>query len=192
VALGGFALLLVAVILLNQREAELPELDVTPSPEPLWMVASEEILSIRVEDLLAQEMLEVQRDEQLLWKIVLPEPSEADAARVERAASWLANPAPRSEIAMQVDLSIFGLTEPEYRVTVYLQGGDSLGFDVGRSSPTGGSRYVLYPGREAILLMREFGLDEVLDLITDLAPTPTPTPTEQVTDTPAPQSTEEN
>lgn len=185
-------LLLVAVILLNQRELDLPEAASTPLPEPIWMVDTESISSIRVEDLLSKAVLEVQRDEALLWKVVLPEAREADAARVERAASWLANPAPRSEIAMQDDLSIFGLIEPEFRVTVVLQEGETLSLDVGRMSPTGGSRYVRYSGRDAILLMRDFGLAEVLDLIVDLAPTATPTPDETVDQTAEPVSTEES
>jgi hypothetical protein len=189
IAVGAFALLLVAVVVFDRAEDEPPTTVNTPSPEPIWMVATDDITGIRVEDFLAETVLEVQRDAELLWEVLLPVPREADVARVERAVSWLAGPTPRSEIAMQDDLSIFGLIEPEYRVTVILQDGKTLGFDVGRKSPTGGSRYALYANRNAILLMRDFGLDEVLDLIVDLAPTATPAPEEG---TPEPVSTDEN
>lgn len=187
-ALGGFVVLLIVVVALSRRgEVDPSDPQVTPTLEPLWSLDSDAIQGIRVEDLLAQEAIEVSRDEESLWKLVLPEPREVDAARVERAVSWIANPVPRSEMDLQDDLSIFGLVEPEYRVTVILEDARQLSFEVGRSAPTGGARYVRTSEREGILLMRDFGLQDVLNLITDLAPTATPGPTEESTVMPSPE-----
>ncbi|HEX9674452.1 MAG TPA: DUF4340 domain-containing protein [Anaerolineales bacterium] len=177
IVLAAFGVVLLAAFLLNSSRDESAPVETTPAPQPLWTVASEEIVGLIVEDLQAGETIELERDPEDLWHIVSPRPGAADPARVERAVSWLASPAPRAEIPEATDLQPFQLDEPNYRIEVRLADGSKRTFSVGREAPTGGSRYVSLPGRVGVLVVTSFGLDEVLTLHRDLLPTPTPEPT---------------
>lgn len=177
IAVGAFALVLLAALLLRPAQDEQSLADTTPTPEPLWTVDAEDIVRVQVENLDTGEAIEIRRDAEQLWSIVAPQPGPADPARVERAVSWLASPAPRAELHDVTDLSPFQLSEPTYRVELTLRDGRKLGFRVGREAPTGGSRYVNIDGREGVMVVSSFGLEEVLNLQPDLLPTPTPGPT---------------
>ncbi len=148
----------------------------------MWSVASEEIVALVVENLEAGETIALERDSEDLWRIVSPQPGPTDAARVERAVSWLASPAPRTELHDISDLTPFQLSEPSYRVEITLEDGSKLSFSVGREAPTGGSRYVSVPERPGVLVVSNLGLQEVLNLQPDLLPTPTPEPSATATE----------
>jgi len=188
IALTAFGVVLLAAFLLNANRDESAPADTTPTPQPLWTVASEDIIGLRVEDLEAGETIELERDLEALWRIASPQPGPADAARVERAVSWLASPAPRAEIPEATDLQPFQLDEPSYRIEVRLRDGSTQSFSVGREAPTGGSRYVSISGRVGVLVVSSFGLDDVLTLHRDLLPTPTPEPTVEPTEAPSVQA----
>ena len=98
ILLASFGVVLAAYLVWDAVESDGSPVEVTPSPEPLWSVASEDIVGVVVEDLEALETLELLRDEEQLWKISEPDLGPADVARVERAVSWLASPSPRSVI----------------------------------------------------------------------------------------------
>jgi hypothetical protein len=190
-----FGAVLLAAFLLNASREQATPVETTPTPMPLWTVASEEIVGLLVENLQAGESIELARDPVDLWRTVLPQAGPADAARVEQAVSWLAAPSPRAELPEATDLAPFELAEPAYRVQVSLQDGRTLAFSVGREAPTGGSRYVSLEGRAGVLVVSSFGLEDVLTLQKDLLPTPTPTtvptevPTGEPTGTPAASGT---
>ena len=188
IVLAAFGVVLLAAWLLNSSRDESAPVETTPTPQPLWTVASEEIVGLMVEDLDAGETIELERDPESLWQIVSPQPEAADPARVERAVSWLASPAPRAEILEATDLKPFQLDEPSYRIEVRLRDGSRQSFSVGREAPTGGSRYVSMAGRVGVLVVSSFGLDEVLTLHRDLLPTPTPEPTVEPTVAPSEQA----
>ncbi len=137
-------------------------------------MSSEDIVALIIEDFEAGGAMEVRRDADQLWHIVSPESAPADAARVERAISWLAAPSPRAEVLEVTDLSAFHLDNPRYRVEIVLNDGTRLGFQVGRESPTGGSTYLAVPGRPGVVVVSNFGLEEVLTLREDLLITPSP------------------
>ncbi len=146
----------------------------TPVPQPLWSVQSEDIVAVVVEDFGSGEILEVHREVDELWGVVSPNAGPADADRVERAVSWLASPSPRAEVLDVIDLSAFQLDRPRYRVEIVLRDGSRNTFQVGRQSPTGGSSYVLVPGRVGVAVVSDLGLEEVLTLRDDLLVTPSP------------------
>lgn len=165
--------------------------DATPTLEPLWSVATTDILGLRVEDLETDAVVELRRgDEQTPWRMVEPEEAPADAARVEWAVTALVSPRPQATLPLPDDLEPFGLAEPSMRVTVYLAGDVARAFDVGRVSPTGGVYYVTVPGRAEIVLLNEYSLSDVLSLLDELPYAPTATPGEPTslppTGTPAP------
>lgn len=174
---------LVAVLLAQRPEGES---DGTPTaqPDPIWTVASSDIVGLIVEDLRQAEVIELARDEEDLWRVVRPTSMPAEASRVERAVSWLASPAPRAELFEAIDLAAFELDDPHYRVEVETRSGDRFTLAVGREAPTGGSRYATSEGRPGVLVISTLGLDEVLNLGADLLATEaSPSPTlESATD----------
>ena len=177
ITLGAFGVVLIAAILVRQRQQAEPEPTPSASLEPLWQVESSAIASLTVEDLQAGTVLQLERDPEDLWQIVLPEALPADPARVERAVSWLSAPTPRAELLDPLDLGAFELDQPQYRVEIVLRSGERHEFSVGRASPTGDSRYASTPGRPGVQILSLVGLEEVLNLATDLLPTATPEPT---------------
>jgi hypothetical protein len=196
IVLAVFVGLLGVYLWWSQQPATAPEGEATPTPGPLWSVTAEQIQKIEVEGLEAGLQVVAQRQAGVGWAVIEPEGAVQDAGRVERAATWLLAPIPRAEIGPQEDLEPFGLAEPSYKVTVTLSGGTELVLEIGRETPTGGSRYVNFAGREGVLVFTQAGLDEVLGLLSDLIPTPTPIvpPTATRTavpgeDTPAPAAT---
>ena len=186
ITLGVFGLVLVAAILVRQREQAEPTPTRSASLEPLWQVESSDIVSLTVEDLRAGTVLQLERDPEDLWQIVLPETLPADPARVERAVAWLSAPTPRAEVLDSIDLTAFALDQPEFRVEIVLSNGERHEFSVGRQSPTGDSRYASSPGRLGVQILSLVGLEEVLNLAIDLLPTPTPT----MTPSPSPEPAE--
>jgi hypothetical protein len=186
IVLATFGVVLLAAFLLNSSRDESAPVETTPMPQPLWTVASEDIVGLLVEDLEAGETIELERDPEDLWKIVSAAGS-CRSRKVERAVGWLASPAPRAEIPEAADLQPFQLDEPRYRIEVRLADGSNLTFSVGREAPTGGSRYVSMAGRVGVLVVSSFGLDDVLTLHRDLLPTPTPEPTLEPTVAPTVQ-----
>jgi len=165
IALGAFAAVILSALILNQTQKEGPRPAATPPPDPLWTVQSADIVALIIEDLTAGYLLQFERHEEDLWRMVRPEQGEADVASVERAVSWLSSPNPRAKLTEVEDLSDYRLDLPEYQVTLLLSNGEKLSLLVGRETPTGGSRYIALPGTEGVWIVSTLGLDEVLDLL---------------------------
>ncbi|MFV1858028.1 MAG: DUF4340 domain-containing protein [Anaerolineales bacterium] len=165
IALGAFAAVILSALILNQTQKEGPRPAATPPPDPLWTVQSADIVALIIEDLTAGYLLQFERHEEDLWRMVRPEQGEAEVASVERAVSWLSSPNPRAKLTEVEDLSDYRLDLPEYRVTLLLSNGEKLSLMVGRETPTGGSRYIALPGTEGVWIVSTLGLDEVLDLL---------------------------
>ena len=176
ITLAVLVTVILTAVILNQTQNQQSPPAVTPEPDPLWSVASEDIVALTVEDLTASNLLQFERSAEELWRMVLPQQGEADIASVERAVSWLSAPSPRAQLTEVDDLSVFQLDAPDYRVELELSSGERLSFIVGRETPTGGSRYIASPDVEGIWIISTFGLDEVLGLLefTELAPTEAP------------------
>ncbi len=188
ITLAVFAGVLIAALAIGRLRQDEAVPTPVPAPNPLWAVESTDIVGLTVEDLQAGTILQLERDPEDLWRIVLPESLPADPSRVERAMSWLAAPTPRAELLDELDLAAFELDEPHYRVEIVLASGERHEFEVGRQAPTGDSHYVSTPGRTGVQIMSIVGLNEVLTLANDILPTATPEPT--ATSTPAPVSEE--
>ena len=135
--------------------------------------------------------MDVERHPEESWHLLEPTPGPADAGRVERAASWLAAPRPRSILRDSDDLAAFGLEEPSKRIVMTLEDGSQKQLDIGRTDPTGSVVYARVPDGTDVLLMSKFGLDEVLGLLESVptapaTPTPTATSTAAIVTTPTP------
>jgi len=182
ILLGAFAFLLGAAIVWTRTRpgpGEAPDVDATPTPEPLWSVPATDIVGLRLEDLQTGTVLEVRRgDEQTPWRMVEPVQGAADAARVEWAVNALLSPRPRGSLPAPDDLAPFGLAKPARQVTVFFRGDLTRSFAIGRANPTGGVFYATVPGQTGIVLLNEYSLSDVLSLLDPLPYPPTPTPSE--------------
>jgi hypothetical protein len=179
IALGLFLALLGLAVWWSRREST-PALDLvqgTPAPSPVWSLTSDQIQSLRVESAGVEEVLELRRDPAAGWRMTSPVNAPADAARVESAVTWLASPQVRDELPGSKDLEPYGLASPAHRLVVTTKDGAEYALDVGRAVPTGGYVYVLHPARAGILVVSEYGVQDVVDLLTTLPFIPTPVPT---------------
>lgn len=181
----GLMVVAVAGTIVWSRQPAAPPADQTPTPEALWDVDSATIQSIRVEDLQGGSVVEVERNPEEAWHMAQPTPGPADAARVERSATWLALPRPRSVLPRPEDLAAFGLDQPAKKITVTFQDATQQELLIGRSDPTGSVVYAQVLGGTDVLLISKFGLDEVLGLL-DPIPVATPTATATAASTAAP------
>jgi hypothetical protein len=175
-ALAAFALILVFSVWWSRRPSPSAGVAQDPAPEPLWTFAAQAITAIRVQDTFTGLTLEVRRDPASLWTVIAPASAIADVARIERAAAWLAAPTPQSRLEIRNDPALYGLDVPSFSIAIDVTGGETWGFDVGRPAPIGSARYVRLHNQDDVFVFSQFGLDEVLGLLTDLLPTPTPPP----------------
>lgn len=187
IVLGIFVVVLVAAFLWTRFKPEQAEAPPQVTVEPLWSLSENEIAGLRLEDMLSGDVVELRRDADGIWRLEEPEIAVADAARVERAVSWLTSPTPHSSIASVGSLEPFGLDEPLQKVTVFLVDGTSMPLDIGRQAPTGSFVYLRRPDRQEVLTVSSYGLQEVLDLLDDV---PLAQPTEQA-EGPGSESTDE-
>ena len=105
-----------------------------------------------------------------------PETGRADAARVEQAVSALTMPQPQASLGVVEDLALYGLAEPDVRVTLVMKDGAVYGFEVGRQAPTGAGFYVQLEGEAEVHVLSSYALGAVLDLLEELPLEPTATP----------------
>ncbi|OGO11296.1 MAG: hypothetical protein A2Y93_11590 [Chloroflexi bacterium RBG_13_68_17] len=180
IVLGVFGLLLAFTLWWRARPADQAVGEATATLEPLWNVGAAQIVLIRVEDLQAGTTVEAELRADGAWWLLEPEAGPADTTRMEQAASWLALPIPRSQVAPVGDLADFGLDAPHQRVTARLDDGRELTFEVGDEAPTGTMTYVRLPDRAGVLVLSKYGLSEVLGLL-DPLPIPEPTGTPSAT-----------
>jgi hypothetical protein len=179
IALGVFAVLLALAVWWSRQDSADPVELVggTPAPAPLWEFTSDQIVTLRVESSGDDKVLEVTRDPDTGWRMTSPVAEPADAARVESVVTWLASPQVRGELPDADDLAPFGLETPAYRFRIQTRDDAEYSLEVGRSAPTGGWVYVRVPSRAGILLISEYGVQDVIDLYDSLPFASTPTPT---------------
>lgn len=172
--LGIFAALL-ACALIWQRAGPQPAPDATlaPTQPPLWELATDQIVRLRIEDLWAGDRLDLFRRADGAW-LAADADREPDPGRVQRALDWLAGPRPRARVADASDLQAFGLVEPSSRVTLWLADRTQVVLEIGAQVPTASAAYVRVDGSPEVLVVSTFGLDEVLGLLARPAPTAIP------------------
>lgn len=163
--------------------------DKTPTAAPLWNFASQDIMSMKIEDLEAGDVVEAHRNASPGW--VLDHPKDlADVGRLEIAADTLASLVP-SDSSPNADLAAFGLDNPTFRITVTLRAGSNDQLLVGQTSPTGDVVYVKLPSSSTVYFVSSFTLGNVTGMagnppIATATPRPTLTPSALLLPTPTP------
>ena len=176
-----FAVLLAAV-LYWQRTQDKQAAEATPGAataasvdENLFTVEGE-ITGLRVEHV-DDKSVEMTKDETGGWSLAGTPPVALDGTSMDSVIGDLATLPVVSSLPNPPDLDALGLDPPSYRILVTLKNGDQLKASVGKVSPTGSGYYIL-SGDRRILIVNEYSLQPLLDLVDKppFPPTPYPLP----------------
>ncbi|HET6595107.1 MAG TPA: DUF4340 domain-containing protein [Anaerolineales bacterium] len=154
------------------------EIELTGEPGteavPIYLFTAEEgtPTSIRIESK-AGETVEVARGEDEAWALTEPVKAIADQASAEAAASQVTTMRVL-ETVPDVDLSIVGLQDPEYVLTIEFTSGGERSVDVGVITPSE-SGYYVRDGEKVVIVSRS-AIDALLGLLTSPPYLETPTP----------------
>ncbi len=174
-----FAIVLGAAYYFNKR-AETAEAEVTPEAtlppiEYLFTSANGLPTSIRIESKTG-EVVEVARNEENAWALILPEEAAADQGAVEAAATQVSTMRILERIP-GLTAEAAGLDDPEYTMTFQFTSGVERIIEVGVLTPTERGYYAGGEDGE-IMIISQSAVDSLLGLLTNLpyAPTETPPP----------------
>jgi hypothetical protein len=166
---------------LNNREQ--PDADILVTVEPaeattyLFTADDGVPISIRIESK-SGEIVEVARDADNAWTLILPIEAKAEQGASEAAASQVTTMRVLDSVP-EFDLGVVGLTVPEYLLTVKFNDGMERTIHIGVITPTESGYYVQDASGGDVLIVSRSAVDSLLGLLT--APpyleTPTPSPT---------------
>lgn len=177
VAVLLLAALIAFAVYLNKQKESAPA-EETPTVEPVTLFAAAEGSPSSIEVTPAEgEAVKIARNAENAWAIVLPNEVEADQGLSEAAASQVS--------ALQVispvegDLSVFGLENPAYTITIEFATGAKHTLEVGDATPTNSGYYVRLDN-DRMLITDLSGIDALLQLqafppilvTPEVAPTP--------------------
>jgi hypothetical protein len=177
-------LLLLAVLVggsfyLRDRKAKLAaEVTPTAGSATLFGAAEGSPTGIKIENS-SGTSVELARDQSGKWVLKAPTEAAADQAAAEAAATQIG--ALRVLATVQLGPDVVGLDKPTYTVTVVFGGTASHRLSIGSVTPVQNGYYVQVDGGKS-QVVDKFGLDALLDLLTQppyvatLTPVPSATP----------------
>jgi hypothetical protein len=182
-----FAVLAGVYYYLNNRETP-AEIEITFEPEDVvsYLFSADDGIptSIRIESK-DGSIVEAARDADNAWVLKQPIEAAADQGSVEAAASQVTTMRILDTLS-EIDLSVVGLDDPEYELTVKFDGVER-NVSIGVITPTGNGYYVLdADGRVVIVTVS--AVDGLLNLFTNPPYLETPIPSPTATETPIPAS----
>lgn len=140
--------------------------------------------SIRIESK-AGEVVEVARNAENAWALVLPFEASADQGSAEAAASQVTTMLIQDRIP-NIDLEVVGLASPEYVLTIKFTSAVERKAEIGVITPSEGGYFVRNEAGEIVIVGRD-SLDALLSMLTNPPYLETPTP---LPSTPEPVSVE--
>ncbi len=175
VAILFFAALIGLAVMLNRQKTETAnEPTPTPGTAPVFGAAVGEPSSIEVA-FGKDPVVKIERDETNAWAMTMPDKVEANQGLAEAAASQAASLQFVDEL--EGDLSIYGLDQPAFVITLSFSDKSKHILEVGDSTPTN-SGYYVHLDKKRILIVELSGIDALtnLALFPPYLNTPTPTP----------------
>ena len=162
----------------DQPESVDTEATAEPTAPPIeYLFTPEDGLptSIRIESQ-DGEVVEVARNEENAWALILPEEAAADQGLVEAAASQVATMRILDRIP-DLSLEASGLDNPQYRISLQFTSGMERTIEIGVLTPTGRGYYTRSQDN-ATMIVSNSALDALLGLLTNppYAPTEAPPP----------------
>ena len=174
IILGIFILLITATLVWQRYEKE-AEAKVTPTTEQdLLLNLNSKVTGLRIEGV-GSQIVEVVRDEQDSWKLIIPEGQETDSDSVEAVVSQLSSLRILSAFEQGLDLGGTGLVVPSYKITIRTDNGQQINVNVGKATATG-SGYYVHLGEEGVYVVSKYSLDSILNLLENPPIKPTQTP----------------
>ena len=173
-----FAIVLGAAYYFNNRSAA-SDAEATPEPttaiEYLFTSTDGLPTGIRIESK-AGEAVEVARDAENAWAVILPEEAAADQGSVEAAASQASTIRILDRVPGLAPSEV-GLDDPEYRMILQFTSGVERTVEIGVLTPTGQGYYARGENNE-ILIISNSAVDALISLLTNppYAPTETASP----------------
>ena len=174
-----FAIVLGAAYYFNNR-AKTAEAEATPDAtlppiEYLFTSADGLPTSIRIESK-AGEVVEVARNAENAWALILPEEAAADQGSAEEAATQVTTMRILERVPGLAP-EVVGLDNPEYTMSLKFTSGVERNVEVGVLTPTE-SGYYVRSSDDAIVIVSRSAVDLLLGLLTNppYAPTAPPPP----------------
>ena len=173
-----FAIVLGAAYYFNNRQksADLETPTETAAPiEYLFTSADGLPTRIRIASK-AGDVVEVARNAENAWALILPEEAAADQGSVEAAATQVTTMRILERVP-NLTPDVVGLDDPEYTMSLQFTSGVERNIEIGVITPTGSGYYVRGEDNE-IVIVSNSAVDSLLGLLTNLpfAPTETPPP----------------
>ena len=186
-----FLILVGAYYYLNNRQKPADiALTVEPTSEVSYLFTVEDGLptSIYIESK-AGDTVEVARNAENAWALILPTGAPADQASAEAAASQVTTMQILDHLP-NIDPDIVGLTDPEYTFVVKFTSGVERNVKIGVITPTESGYYVQDIGGETVIVSKS-SVDALLGLLNNppYLETLTPSPI-ALTETPIPSTLE--
>lgn len=170
---------------LNNRDQPAADILVTPGPtdQPTYLFNAESGIptSIRVQAA-SGETVEVARDADNAWALILPLEAKAEQGASEAAASQVTT-LRVLDVVPDVDPEIVGLKVPEYLLTVKFNNSVERTLNIGVVTPTESGYYVQDASGGDVLIVSRGAIDSLLGLLTAPPYLETPMPSLPATDT---------
>jgi hypothetical protein len=134
------------------------------------------------------EVVEVARDADNAWKVILPLESPAEQGSSEAAASQVTTMRVLESIPT-IDLDLVGLNDPDYTLDITFSSGQERTVKVGVVTPSESGYYVQDASGGNVLIVSRSSLDSLIGMLTNPpyleTPIPSPIATEAGTETTA-------
>jgi len=186
-----FLVLVGAYYYLNNREQPADiALTVEPGSEISYLFTAEDGLptSIRIESK-AGDTVEVARNAENAWALILPIEATADQGMAEAAASQVTTMQILDRLP-DIDPEIVGLTDPEYILVIKFTSGVERNVKIGVITPTESGYYVQNADGEIVIVSKS-SVDALLGLLNNPPYLETPTPSSIApSETPVPPTQE--
>jgi hypothetical protein len=155
----------------------------TPTARPYLF--TEEDGTLQIIEIKGQgKSFRMQRNTQNNWVITKPSSGEADQAQASEAETQVKALSILNTLETPQDLNAFQLATPAYAIDLIFTSGAARTVEVGAATPTGSGYYVRVDGG-SIYVVSKYGMDALLNLLSN-PPFPA-TVTPAVTDTPTPE-----
>jgi len=190
ILLGLFGIVLLGAWLFQnwrQKEAATQPTPTAAAGESLFDISGSEIASLKIESR-AGNRLALGRDDQGMWVVKEPEERAADIASVEAGITQLISLRGNILNRQETDLSVYGLADPLYVVTVSMNGGNQFVLAIGDLTPTENGYYAQMDGGP-VRVITKYNIDPIGNMFENppyketLTPMPTSTETPQAAQT---------
>jgi hypothetical protein len=181
---GIVALLVLFVIFVMPNLNPPPEPGVQPTQALLWAFESEDLVRISITKRFQTTTVERTG---MTWRVVEPNPGDADILRVYNVADQVAMMRSRTLTGKLAD---FGLTDPQAEVTLGLEDESTVSFTIGDLNPNGTHYYIQKENDPEVHLVPASSIDGLLAMVDNppYPPTPEPPPSPVETEMPTPEA----